>query len=122
MNNEEFQKTVLEKLSSLEKDIKDFKDLKTDVKSIKTEVKGLNQRFDSLENRVGLLGSQTGENTQMLKALIHSSEVHKAELDNITLSVARIEGDVSAIKKDLSMVETITANNYSDIVKLKAIR
>jgi chromosome segregation ATPase len=84
--------------------------------------KKFEKRFDVLEEDVSILKSQTWENTEMLKALIHASEVHKAEIDNISLKVAHIEGDVTAIKKDLSTVETVTASNYTDIVRLKAIR
>jgi len=83
---------------------------------------GLENRFDVLENRFGTLESQTKENTQILKALMHSAEVNKAEHEQMMLKLSRIEGDVTAIKKDLLTVETVTANNYADIIKLKAVK
>jgi hypothetical protein len=36
--------------------------------------------------------------------------------------IAHIKGDVASIKKDLSTVELVTANNYADIAKLKAVK
>lgn len=50
-----------------------------------------NERLDKLE-------AQTSENTQILKALEHNSQVHKAEIDNLTHAVAELTGDVKSIK------------------------
>lgn len=50
-----------------------------------------NERLDKLE-------AQTTENTQILKALEHNSQVHKAEIDNLTHAVAELTGDVKSIK------------------------
>jgi len=36
--------------------------------------------------------------------------------------VAEIKGEVKSIRKDMSSVEIITANNWADIAKLKAIK
>lgn len=36
--------------------------------------------------------------------------------------MAEIKGEVSNIRKDLSAVEVVTANNWSDLAKLKAIK
>ncbi len=84
MENQEFQKTVLEELK--------------------------------------ILKGQTDENTQMLKALIHASEVHKAGMDKLTIDVAHVKGDTTSIKKDLTTVERVTASNYTDIIELKALK
>lgn len=97
MNNEEFQKIVIEELKSL----------RTDINVLKSDM--------------NVLKSQTGENTDILKALVHSVEVVKAEQEKMTIDMAHIKGDVKAIRHDLSTVETITASNYCDIVKLKAV-
>jgi uncharacterized protein YoxC len=50
-----------------------------------------NECLDKLE-------AQTTENTQILKALEHNSQVHKAEIDNLTHAVAELSGDVKSIK------------------------
>jgi chromosome segregation ATPase len=51
--------------------------------------------------RLNKLESQTSENTQILKALEHNSEVHKAELDNFTHTIAELSGDVKSIKAEV---------------------
>ena len=36
--------------------------------------------------------------------------------------INHIKGDVEALRKDISTVEIVTANNYADIAKLKAVK
>jgi hypothetical protein len=112
MNTEEFQNLVLEKFSSMEKYFDKFQN-----------------PLDNLESRFDILQSQTKENTDCLKALIYSTEFIKAEYDKIIIDTAKIQGDISCIQenmsyltKDLSTMEVVTANNYSDFSRLKSFR
>ena len=82
----------------------------------------VNKRFDSVEKRLDILESQTKENTDILKALMHSAEVNKAEHDKMMIDIAHVQGDVAAVKKDLSTLELVTANNYADLARLKAVK
>lgn len=82
----------------------------------------LENRFDNLENRFDNLENQTKENTQILKALMHSAEVNKAEHDKMMVGLARVEGDVVSIKRNVSTLEIVTANNYAELAKLKAVK
>ena len=66
--------------------------------------------------------SRLDEHTQILRALEHSSEVHKAEMDKLNHTVANIEGEVKGIREDLRTIEMVTSKNWNDIVKLKSIR
>lgn len=68
------------------------------------------------------LETKIDEHTQILRALEHSAEVNKAEHDKMANDIAKIQGDVAGIKKDLSQVEMVTANNWADIAKLKAVK
>lgn len=40
----------------------------------------------------------------------------------MTNDIAHIQGDIEVIKKDFSQVELVTANNWAEIVKLKAVK
>lgn len=62
------------------------------------------------------------EHTQILRALEHSSEVHKAEIDKANYVIANVEGNVKGIREDLTAVEMITSKNWNDISKLKAVK
>lgn len=68
------------------------------------------------------LETKIDEHTQILRALEHSSEVNKAEHDKMSNDIAKIQGDITGIKKDLSQVEIVTANNWAYIAKLKAVQ
>ncbi|NLK24922.1 MAG: hypothetical protein GX309_13355, partial [Clostridiales bacterium] len=62
------------------------------------------------------------EHTQILRALEHSAQVNKAEHDKMSNDIAHIKGSIEALRKDVSTVEIVTANNYADIAKLKAVK
>lgn len=61
----------------------------------------LQSTTSNLDTTTTSLESQTSESTQILKALEHNAEVHKAELDNLTHAVAKLSGDVKSIKKEV---------------------
>ena len=82
----------------------------------------IDKSIDNFDQKFDTLSSQVQENTQILKALEHLAQVNKAEHDKMTHDIAEISGDVKSIKKDLSTVQLVTANNWSDIVKMKSVR
>lgn len=105
MGGELMDKEILDILKSVQSDIKS---MQSDIKSIRTTQE---------------------EHTQILRALEHKTDVISAEQENLKYQVAEIKGEVTGIKaevkglrKDMSGVEIITANNWSDIAKLKAVK
>lgn len=79
----------------------------------------LDLKLEPINTKLDSIGTQVKENTEMIKVLRHSAELNKATLDKISLDVAYIKGDVEKIKKDLSVVEKVTAKNWTDINELK---
>ena len=96
-----------------------LKEILGELKEFKTQT---NERLNGIDNRLEAIESQQSENIQLIKALIHASEVHKADKDNLTHAVARVEGEVKELRNDLSTIEAVTAKNWKDIVNLKAAR
>lgn len=82
----------------------------------------MDKKIDSMGKRIDLIQEQVAENTHLLKALEENVKVTRAEQEKISYKVSEIEGDIKSIKKDLGTVELVTANNWSDIVRLKAIK
>lgn len=78
--------------------------------------------LDNLSNKVDSIQSQVQENTQILKALEHSSQEHKALLDQLNHRVASVEGKIDTISKDLTMVEAVAGKNMTDIAFLKGVK
>ncbi|MCB8817236.1 hypothetical protein LJE72_17150 [Desulfosporosinus sp. SRJS8] len=76
----------------------------------------------TLSEKVDNQGTQIKENTQILKALEHLAEINKAEHDKMSFNIGEISGDLKSIRKDLLNVELITASNWSDIARLKAVK
>jgi uncharacterized protein YoxC len=66
--------------------------------NLTNKVDSIDNKSNSMQSQLDALKSQTSENTQILKALEHNSEVHKAEIDNLTHTVTEISGDVKSIK------------------------
>ncbi|WP_427339978.1 hypothetical protein [Caloranaerobacter sp. DY30410] len=111
----------------MDKEILDFlKEFKNELNNKFDELNGnfneLNSKFDELNSRFDSLELQVKENTQILKALEHSTQINRAEHDRIINDIAHIKGDIEAIKEDLSIVEEVTANNWANIAKLKRAR
>ncbi|MEG2246458.1 MAG: hypothetical protein RSC84_03320 [Peptostreptococcaceae bacterium] len=82
----------------------------------------LDKKLEPIDTKLDSIETQTKENTDMIKALRHSSEVNKATLDKMNIDIAYIKGNVESIKKDICNVELITASNWADIAKIKAIK
>jgi predicted nucleic acid-binding Zn-ribbon protein len=68
------------------------------------------------------ISSKLDEHTQILRALEHSSEAQKSEIDRLNHGIARVEGEVKGIREDLTAVELMTSKNWNDIAKLKSVK
>ncbi|OLN31766.1 hypothetical protein [Desulfosporosinus metallidurans] len=93
---------------------------KFDVLAEKVDNQG--NQISTLAEKVDNQGNQIKENTQILKALEHLAQVDKAEHDKMSFNIAEISGEIKAIRKDLSNVEIITASNWGDLARLKAVK
>lgn len=88
---------------------------------LEQRVGAIEQRLDKLEDRIENIEGQSAETNQIVKALLHQSEEQKAQIDALSNTVAHMEGDIKSIRRDLHVVETVTAKNWNDIVLLKAV-
>lgn len=90
--------------------------------TIDKRLDSIDKRIDSMDKRINLIQEQVTENTHLLKALEENTKVTRAEQEKLSYKISEIEGDIKSIKKDLGTVELVTANNWSDIARLKAIK
>ena len=129
----DLDKEILEILKSMQNDIKAINAKLDEHKQILSEhTKILNEHTKILNEHTRILNDHTqilnehserlNEHSQILSALEHSSEVHKAQMDKMELSAARLEGNVKGIKEDISTIECVTSKNWNDIAKLKAVK
>ena len=96
--------------------------MQTDMKAMQTDMKAMHVDMKEMHVDIKSIKTTLEEHTQILGALEHKTDVISAKQENLIHEVAEIQGDVKSIRKDMSSVEIITANNWSDIAKLKAIK
>lgn len=100
MTNEEFQKLVLEQLSGLRNDLVDIKqrqiNMEIDQKNMKIDQKNMEARQDEI--------------FQVVKAIEHSNQVGKAELDKHEFRIAKMEGKFKKVGKifDNDEIESVS--------------
>ena len=76
----------------------------------------LDQKFDK---KLEPIKSQLEENTQILKALVHSAEISKAERDRTGNDIAYIKGGITNINENIDAVKEILGRHEVDITVLK---
>jgi hypothetical protein len=87
-----------EKLTPIRKEIRD---LKTDTELIKVQQK---------------------EHGAILSILLDKAEVNRAKHDKLTHDMAQVLETINNMRKDLTVVEIVTARNMENIAHLKAIK
>lgn len=78
------------------------------LKAMQQDIKGLKESQERLEKKIDGVVEQTADLLEFRT--------------KITDTVQQIKIDVEAIKKDVTNVEVITASNWADIAKLKAVK
>ncbi|MDV3427365.1 MAG: hypothetical protein LIR50_09850 [Bacillota bacterium] len=99
-----------------------LKELQSDMSSMKSDITSMKSDITSMKSDMSSMKSTLDEHSEILRALEHKTDVLSAEQENLKHTVFEVMGEVKSIRKDLSSLELITANNWSDIVKLKAVK
>jgi len=68
--------------------------------SIELTVSNLDRKVSSMETKISNILSQQAEHTAMIKALIHASEVQKAETEGIKMELAKLIGEQAAMREE----------------------
>ncbi|WP_163195384.1 hypothetical protein [Clostridium thermarum] len=92
------------------------------LKNMQSDMKAMQSDIKNIKSDINELKTKQEETYQIVKALEHSTEVNRAELDKMAMDIAHIKGDVEALRKDMTNVEIITSSNWNDIAKLKAVK
>ncbi|WP_077369731.1 hypothetical protein [Anaerosalibacter sp. Marseille-P3206] len=111
MNSEDKLYDLLEKIYFELQDTK--KDLKGDIDSIRTELKG---DISSVRTELNDFREETNNRFNKLEEKLDLMEANNADR-HIT-----IDSDLKKVKTDLSRIEIATADNWSDIARLKAVK
>ena len=112
MSNEEFQKLVLEKLTNLENR---FKTLEDGQKALERRQGTLEEGQKALERRQGTLEEGQKTIVKELKGVLEQTA-------NLTEFKEEVIQELESMKASIARVEIATANNWSDIARLKSIK
>ena len=99
---EKILQQILSKLDSLEKGqanlIKGYANLEEGQANLEEGQANLVKGQAATNEEIRLIHNQVKEHGAILGALQHASEVHKADIDNLTHRVAGVSGEVKAIR------------------------
>ncbi|MFL0197345.1 hypothetical protein ACJDU8_17520 [Clostridium sp. WILCCON 0269] len=79
----------------------------------------LKAELEPIKNDMKSIRIQQDEDHKILRALEHSSEVNKAERDNLNNDIAHISGHLKNIDENINAVKEILGRHEVDITVLK---
>ena len=82
----------------------------------------LDEKLAPIREDIELIKAQQKEQGALLNMLLDKSEVNRAEYDKLTHDMAQVLETVDNMRKDLAVVEIVTARNMESIAHLKAIK
>lgn len=82
-------------------------------------LENISARLGNVESELKGLKTQTKENTEMIKAVKYAAEEIDAKVTALSFDVAKISGEIVSIKDDFANVESVTVNNWKNIIELK---
>lgn len=86
---------------------------------VEKRLDGIDQRLDGVDRRLDGMESTLKEHGQMLNAIEERTKVDSARIENLEYNMATVSGDIKGIKKSVSNISIITAQNWSDIEEIK---
>ena len=105
---EELLKQILGEIKGIKEEVKD---LKGDVKDLKTGQQQIIERIDNLEG-------QTRENTDIIKAVQHNTEVLNAKVDGLTVNTANKES-IANLDAKFDVLNNRLFQQEADLQRLK---
>lgn len=101
---------------------KKLEPIKEEIGSIKKDNGSIKKEITSVKEEIKLMRTQQEEDSKILRALEHKFEINKSEHDKMSNDIAKLTGAVEAMRKDLNVVEVVTARNMENIAQLKVIK
>ena len=111
MNNED---KILTMLDNIQKQIGSMEN------RFNTMESNTNNRFDNIENRFDTMEINTNNRFDAMEKFI-AKEIQSTR-DELKLEIQHVYDEVKEIKEDFNNIEQVTAKNWLDISRLKAVR
>lgn len=103
----------------LESILREMASMKDDMASMKDDMTSMKGEMASVKDEIKWIKEQQKEDHSILKALMHNSEINKAEHDKMSNDIAHIQGYLNNIDENLEAVKDIIGRHEVDIKVLK---
>lgn len=114
MNNED---KILTMLDNIQKQIGSMENrFNTMESNTNNRFDNIENRFDTMENRFDTMGNRFDAMEKFIAKEIQSTR------DELKLEIQHVYDEVKEIKEDFNNIEQVTAKNWLDISRLKAVR
>lgn len=87
-------------MSNEEKILQVLQSMESQMTSMQSQMDGLDTKVNKIDSQMTSIQSQLQEHSHILRALEHSSQEHKALLDQLDHRVAIVEGRTENIEKN----------------------
>lgn len=115
--NEQILKEILNEMKSMKAEMNSMKsEMKSEINSVKSEMSSMKTEIKSIQREM-VTKSDMEENTRILRALEHASQVQAAEMEGLKLStatkesVARLEAKIDRVTE----IQTIQGESINII-------
>lgn len=98
----------------LQQILDELKELKANQSQTHARLEKIKTRQAEMSSRLDGIDSRLDEHFQLLRALEHASEVHKADMDNLTHQVARLSQEMNAGFKKLTEISKSLMEMYGE--------
>lgn len=94
--------------------------IQEEVKPIKTDIAELKSKFSAVEQDMAS-ATQQNENTRLMKAIQHNTEVLNAKLDGLTITTASKDA-IAKLDSKFDVLNTRLFQQEAEINQLKAVK
>ncbi|WP_342509631.1 hypothetical protein [Sporosarcina sp. FSL K6-2383] len=121
--SEQLLQQILIEFKEMRTEMQEFKTeiqgFKTEMQGFKTEMQGFKTEMQGFKTEQQSMKVQLDENTQLTRAIFDRQEETDAKLENLTMDVHKLHGEVAEIKDILDFTYQKTTRNELEIYKLK---
>lgn len=120
MTDREILESILREMTSMNDDMASIKSEITSLdEKLTGEMASMKDEMSSIKEEVKWIKEQQKEDHSILKALMHNSEINKAEHDKMSNDIAHIQGYLKNVDENLEAVKDIIGRHEVDIKVLK---
>ncbi len=83
----------------------DITSMKADITGMKSEITGIKSDITSMKADITSMKAQLDENTQIIKVIRDRQEETDAKLENLTMAVHHMRGDLTAVTETVATIQ-----------------